>query len=172
MTIEELQELRGAIQSVIESSQYQDDDWCENLLASMQTWRERIETIDHLTAQLAASQSENTKLRAALAVSKDPCIYCQLPADEMAKCQSGFPGCGRADDIVGRPHLGAELQLKDQLAAKDQERTDLAMLVRRLCHALSKTGTHPKVQEQSLDYLKRKGLQGDILRGGDDDAKH
>lgn len=62
--------------------------------------------------------------------------------------------------------------LTAQLTAKDQERKDLAMLVRRLCHALSKTRTHPKVQEQSLDYLKRKGLQGDILRGGDDDAKH
>lgn len=35
--------------------------------------------------------AENTRLRAALAVSKDPCRYCQLPADEIAKCKSGCP---------------------------------------------------------------------------------
>ncbi len=54
--------------------------------------------------------------------------------------------------------------LTAQLAAKDQERNDLAMLVRRLCFAMSKTGTHAKLQEQALDCLIRKGLQGSILR--------
>lgn len=55
-----------------------------------------------------------------------------------------------------------------KLAETDQERKDLAMLVRRLCYAMSKTATHAKLQEQALDYLKRKGLQGDILRGNQD----
>jgi hypothetical protein len=63
--------------------------------------------------RLRKSEAENTRLRAALATSKDPCVYCSLPADEMAKCASGFPGCGRADDLMGCPELGASLQLRD-----------------------------------------------------------
>lgn len=60
---------------------------------------------DSMRANLSAVESENTKLRAALAHSKEPCVYCQLPADEQAKCESGFPGCARADDQMGCPHL-------------------------------------------------------------------
>lgn len=68
--------------------------------------------------KLAAAEKENTHLRAALAASKDPCIYCQLPAEEMAKCRSGFPGCSRADDITGCPEFGAmmnEASLREEL---------------------------------------------------------
>jgi hypothetical protein len=60
-----------------------------------------------------ASTAENTRLRAALAVSKDPCVYCQLPAEEMAKCKSGFPGCARMDDLTGCPEFGAAMELAD-----------------------------------------------------------
>jgi len=59
-------------------------------------------------------ESENTRLRAALAHSDQPCSYCSLPADEIAKCKSGFPGCGRADDMMGCPHLGAAWELQDR----------------------------------------------------------
>lgn len=58
-----------------------------------------------------ALRDENVRLRAALAVSKDPCLYCQLPADEMAKCKSGFPGCARADDTTGCPEFGSAMAL-------------------------------------------------------------
>lgn len=51
-------------------------------------------------------RAENERLRAALAHSDQPCAYCSLPADEWNKCVSGFPGCGRADDAMGCPHLG------------------------------------------------------------------
>lgn len=68
---------------------------------------------ERLTAALAAAERDNTHLRSALAVSKDPCRYCQLPAEEMAKCRSGFPGCDRADDMMGCPELGASLALQD-----------------------------------------------------------
>ena len=61
--------------------------------------------------------------------------------------------------------LGTIDALTTENASKDQERKDLAMLVRRLCFALN--GTKPKLQEQAYDYLIRKGLQGDILRGED-----
>lgn len=63
--------------------------------------------LDHL----ALIDQENMRLRAALAVAKDPCIYCSLPAEDMFRCPQGFPGCARADDLVGCPELGALLQL-------------------------------------------------------------
>ncbi len=64
-----------------------------------------------------AAEAENTLLRAALAHSDQPCAYCSLPADELAKCTSGFPGCGRADDALGCPELGARMRV-DELEAK------------------------------------------------------
>jgi hypothetical protein len=45
-------------------------------------------------------ESENDTLRAYLAYGSDPCIYCGLDKGDMAKCQSGFPGCARADDMT------------------------------------------------------------------------
>ena len=59
---------------------------------------------------------ENTRLRAALAHSDQPCVYCSLPADELAKCKSGFPGCGRADDALGCPELGASMRVEEMEA--------------------------------------------------------
>ena len=47
-----------------------------------------------------AVKAENDKLRGLLAKGKDDCIYCGLPAEDIAKCASGFPGCGRMDDIM------------------------------------------------------------------------
>jgi hypothetical protein len=58
-----------------------------------------------LHERAAELEKENTVIRAALATSKDPCVYCQLPAAEMAKCRAGFPGCARMDDISGCPEF-------------------------------------------------------------------
>ena len=41
---------------------------------------------------------ENTVLRGVLAKSKVPCIYCGI--ETMSECKSGFPGCGRMDDLM------------------------------------------------------------------------
>ncbi len=60
-------------------------------------------------------QAENTRLRAALAMSDRPCVYCTLPADRWAECKSGFPGCARSDDAVGCPHLGDGLALAEAM---------------------------------------------------------
>jgi hypothetical protein len=49
---------------------------------------------------LEEATEENDKLRWLLAKGSDPCIYCTLPKADMAKCESGFPGCGRADDLM------------------------------------------------------------------------
>ena len=66
--------------------------------------------------RIAELEAENTHLRAALATSKSPCVYCQLPADEMAQCRSGFPGCARMDDVMGCPEFGAMMCLSDAQA--------------------------------------------------------
>lgn len=69
-----------------------------------------------LRTKLAAVAEENTRLRAALAHSDQPCAYCTLPAERWGECQHGFPGCARADDAVGCPELGARMEA-DQLRA-------------------------------------------------------
>lgn len=56
-------------------------------------------------SKLEDIKKENDKLRGLLAWGNDPCIYCGLPRDQMARCQSGFPGCARADDMVAVPDL-------------------------------------------------------------------
>lgn len=66
-----------------------------------------------LSQEVSAKDAENIRLRAALAHSKSPCVYCSLPAEDWAKCQSGFPGCDRADDAMGCPELGASMQIRD-----------------------------------------------------------
>lgn len=50
-----------------------------------------MRTIENIT-------KENDYLRKKLAESGADCPYCGLEALNWAKCASGFPGCGRADD--------------------------------------------------------------------------
>jgi hypothetical protein len=49
---------------------------------------------------LARFKEENDKLRGLLAKSDLDCIYCGLPKKDMGRCYLGFPGCGRADDLM------------------------------------------------------------------------
>ena len=63
--------------------------------------------------ELHAVQAENVRLRAALAQSELPCVYCSLPRDEWTKCPVGFPGCARGDDAVGCPELGARGKVEE-----------------------------------------------------------
>ena len=57
-------------------------------------------TVDDWKAKYEALSAENDKLRVLLAASNANCALCGLPAAEMAKCASGFPGCSRADDML------------------------------------------------------------------------
>lgn len=43
---------------------------------------------------------ENDTLRGIIAASNLPCLYCGLSKADMVKCSHGFPGCGRADDLM------------------------------------------------------------------------
>ena len=53
-----------------------------------------------LDARISILEKENDKLRFIIADSDLDCIYCGLKKCEMLKCASGFPGCGRADDLM------------------------------------------------------------------------
>jgi len=61
-------------------------------------------TLNELDAELNRTRVENDKLRTLLAHSNSDCAFCGLPAAEMAKCASGFPGCSRADDMTACEH--------------------------------------------------------------------
>lgn len=85
-----------------------------------------VQRLDAISGTAKQLREENDRLRAALANSDRPCVYCTLSAEDWNKCQSGFPGCARADDAVGCPELGAMLRerelyelLKPMLAAFD-----------------------------------------------------
>lgn len=56
-----------------------------------------------LTADNARLKDENDTLRGIVAFENIDCIYCGLPKADMAKCASGFPGCGRGDDMLCAP---------------------------------------------------------------------
>ena len=51
-------------------------------------------------------REENDKLRAYIADSTYPCLYCGLSKEDTAKCVHGFPGCGRADDLMTGYFIG------------------------------------------------------------------
>lgn len=68
--------------------------------------------VEKLVADYKEQTAENTQLRAALANSDQPCVYCSLPAADWTKCASGFPGCERGEDGLGCPHLGSGMELE------------------------------------------------------------
>jgi hypothetical protein len=51
-----------------------------------------------LLKQIEELRKENTQLRFLLARAPIECIYCGKI--DMSECPSGFPGCGRADDLM------------------------------------------------------------------------
>jgi hypothetical protein len=58
------------------------------------------DTLRAKAERLQEAQKENDQLRSLLSTSKADCAYCGLPANRMAECASGFPGCARADDML------------------------------------------------------------------------
>lgn len=97
---------------------------------SIDDWRVRYEELDRdaarLRAEWDAALKENSQLRLVLATSNAQCAYCGLPAEEMAKCASGFPGCARGDDMLSdntptRRELVAERDAAQAEAARAVE---------------------------------------------------
>jgi hypothetical protein len=58
---------------------------------------------DMIINEIRALEKENLELRAIIAKSVLPCLYCGLT--DISKCTSGFPGCGRMDDIINDPRI-------------------------------------------------------------------
>lgn len=58
---------------------------------------ERVEPLRDTVARLTI---ENNLMRHLIAASDMDCLYCHLPKAQMNRCASGFPGCGRADDLM------------------------------------------------------------------------
>jgi hypothetical protein len=78
---------------------------------------------DDFYTKMEEVKQENNKLRGLLAAGKGDCVYCGLPAADIAKCPHGFPGCSRMDDIVNAPEIKferevAELTLKISVLTK------------------------------------------------------
>jgi hypothetical protein len=69
-----------------------------------------MKTIENLTVSNQDLLTENDKLRGLLAAGKGDCVYCGLPAADIAKCPHGFPGCARMDDIVNAPETKLEVE--------------------------------------------------------------
>src|SRR5262245_5548795 len=108
------------------------------------------ETLDEAIRTLAVTGAENTRLRPALATSQDPCVYCQLPAEEMAKCKAGFPGCARMDDLVGCPEFGAAMELHDVRAALNRAHQVLQDWLALADRAVAQFGVDPHPEEARL----------------------
>ena len=69
-----------------------------------------MKTIENLTVSNQELLTENNKLRGILAAGKGDCVYCGLPAADIAKCPHGFPGCARMDDIVNKHETAVEME--------------------------------------------------------------
>ena len=66
--------------------------------------------MDHWEERATKAEAENNKLRGLLAKGQGDCVYCGLPAADIAKCPSGFPGCARMDDIVNKEETAVEME--------------------------------------------------------------
>jgi hypothetical protein len=68
-----------------------------------------IQEIVEASPEYRRLREENDKLLGIIAFSNIDCLYCGLSRADMARCGYGFPGCGRADDMLIAPE---EIQRK------------------------------------------------------------
>ena len=67
-----------------------------------------------MAAELEELRKENDSLRFRLAHGSADCVYCHLPAADMGKCERGFPGCARADDMMAAPEIPGATDQRDE----------------------------------------------------------
>ena len=77
-------------------------------------------------AEVARLTKENDWLRAYTGQSAKACVYCGLGADEMGKCERGFPGCARADDQMLCREVGVAIERDALLARVEAAEKDAA----------------------------------------------
>lgn len=74
-----------------------------------------VKDLKEIFALISSEVNDKYRLQAALAYSKDPCMYCALPYEETSKC-NGFPmSCGRMDDKTLCPELGMSLDYLEKI---------------------------------------------------------
>ena len=67
-----------------------------------------LQTLEAQTVTIDRLERENDKLRGIIAKSDMDCVYCGLPKKDMGRCYLGFPGCGRADDLMNGDDNGPQ----------------------------------------------------------------
>lgn len=106
-------------------------------------------------AEVARLTKENDWLRAYTGQSAKACVYCGLGADEMGKCERGFPGCARADDQMLCREVGVALE-------RDELRADVLSLRERIAFLESRevcTVAHDHVE--TCGYCQRDALRAE-----------
>lgn len=78
-------------------------------------------------------------------------------------------GLGEAEDLITCLWCGSSTPHETAVGACCWEEwkrqvDDLAMMTRRFVHAIRKVDPDNKMARQAMDYLKRKNLQGSVLR--------
>lgn len=106
MTLDESKETRKLAHKILDRPNGDPDDDLAMLSRQLLRADERISTLI----------SWNDVLRGLLAKGQGDCVFCGLPAADIAKCASGFPGCARMDDIMAAPEDPKIVVLEEALA--------------------------------------------------------
>lgn len=77
---------------------------------------------NELETRVSELELEVKKLRCYVAESAADCIYCGLSKARMSECQSGFPGCGRMDDILEGEWLRSEVEQMELRARSGEDK--------------------------------------------------
>lgn len=88
--------------------------------------------VTRLEGLVSSLANENNVLRSLLAKGNGDCPYCGLPAAEISRCASGFPGCARMDDIMAASISAVEQALEAKVDAMYVENRDLKGRISRL----------------------------------------
>jgi hypothetical protein len=120
--------------------------------------KERRTWTQYKAEEVNRLEAENENLRGLLAKGLGACVYCQLPAEDISKCQSGFPGCARMDDIVCAKETEIEVRWMNQNAQLIKEigeaRSSLQVLETRF-RDLEMEYTNVKVELRSIKEAAR-----------------
>lgn len=133
-------------------------------------WQERwTEQGNTLAVRIGELETVNNQLRATLGNGNAPCVYCSLPREKWGECASGFPGCGRADDAMLCPHVGAELASQEKIETLTSQINALQEQIRKDAYAAFNAKADFEVELDALRLLLRRnevriGRQRELLQ--------
>jgi DNA repair exonuclease SbcCD ATPase subunit len=118
--------------------------------------------------RLQEAQKENDQLRSLLSTSKADCAYCGLPANRMAECASGFPGCARADDML----CSATPTRDDLLDELTEARAEAARLREALEPFAARVKQYPPWMWTAMVEREKQGVVSGGFRVGGEEITH